>query len=130
MTDTEITVSTGTLLTISTGVYLTDSFEEFHHAAEVVMSQPIFTHQFASRQLSEELAREAQRQHPWLGDPLLMDDFPVLEGKSRDECRRLCEEFVARRTAEHGPTHRLVSAPETRHVPLLEGMPAKFGGAR
>jgi hypothetical protein len=123
----ELDVDTGTLLSITTGLFLADDFGAVHHAVEVLRGQPIFTHNLASAGLADELAREAQRQHPWTTDPGLMDDYPALEG-SREEIRRVLDEWLARVSARHGSTHRLTAPPETRRVPLIEGLPPKFGG--
>lgn len=123
-----VEASTGVLLTITTGKFLADSFGEFHEAADVVMGQPLMTHQFASEAVEQQMRREAQRQHPWTADETLLDDFPALEGLPQDEVKRLCQKWVAQQSERHGQRHTLVSPPETRHVPLTEGLPAKFGG--
>ena len=124
-----IEVSTGTLLSMTTGRLVTESFSDMHAAADVVMGQPLMTHQFASQAVADQIEREAKRQHPWTADPLIMDDFPSMEGLSREQAEQACRAWVQQHTAKHGDSHLLVSPPETRHVPLMEGLPAKFGGA-
>lgn len=55
--------STAAIASISTGVLLCN-FGDMHEAAEYVMGHPIFTHHFASKDLSEDMKRTIVAQIP------------------------------------------------------------------
>lgn len=60
------------VLTLTTGRAFGDSFDEVHEAAEFVLGHPIWTHEFAERNLWDRLADACLRQYPTLprrGDP-------------------------------------------------------------
>lgn len=57
--------STAALASITSRVLLC-KFDEMHEAAEFVMGHPIWTHHFASKQLTEDMSKTLLAQHPGL----------------------------------------------------------------
>ena len=55
--------STAAIASISTGIMLC-KFGEMHEAAEYLMGHPIWSHHFASKELSESMKRAVVRQYP------------------------------------------------------------------
>lgn len=81
---------TAVIASISTGIMLC-KFGDMHEAAEYLMGHPIFTHHFASKELSADMKRTVAEQCP--GMPT------SLEGVNAENYL----EHVARLEAEFGP---------------------------
>jgi len=63
--------STASIVSISTGIALC-RFNEIHEAAEYLMGHPIYTHQFASKELWKDMQRTIAEQCP--GVPTTIED--------------------------------------------------------
>jgi hypothetical protein len=61
-------IATKVLGTLTTGMMLTTPFSKIHEAAEWIMGQPIFTHNFANEAVQKELVRRIL---------LIVPDMPV-----------------------------------------------------
>jgi hypothetical protein len=85
---------TAVIASIATGIVLCD-FSDMHEAAEFLMGHPIWTHQFADKQLVAEMQKTILEQCP--GMPL------SLEGVTAENYR----EHVRRLEAEFGPTIKI-----------------------
>lgn len=130
MTQTSIETGTNVLLSLTTGLLLCDDFSDMHAAADVVSGRPLFTHNFASRSLADEIEEECKRQHPWTADPRLLNDYPNLDSVRGEAAATVIEAWLEESIyPKYGRTCVLTVRAEPRHVSLLEGLPAKFGGA-
>lgn len=56
--------STAAIASLSTGILLCDSFSSVHEAAEFLMGHPIWTHQFASKELCSDMTTAIAKQCP------------------------------------------------------------------
>lgn len=65
-----------TVLSVATGHSWGGSFSDIHECAEHVMGHPIWTHEFASAPLWEEMRRRVLASHPCLAD-VTPDTYPT-----------------------------------------------------
>jgi hypothetical protein len=86
---------TAVITSLSSGTLLCN-FSDMHEAAEYLMGHPIWTHQFASKELWDEMRRTIAEQCP--GMPM-----GEIEGLTPDNYR----DHVARLERELGPTVRI-----------------------
>lgn len=88
------------IASISTGFVLCeDGFSPMHEAAEYLMGHPVWTHQFADKQLCAEMRKTIAEQCPGMATREEAEAF----GVNKDNWR----EFAARVVADAGPTVRI-----------------------
>ena len=103
-------ISVAALVSITSGVLLC-RFGEMHEAAEFIMGHPIWTHHFASPQLTDDMRRTVLAQHPGL--PTELPDVSAENYLQR----------VAELEAQHGKTLPVVKGSGLTAMLPTDGIP-------
>lgn len=88
----------GVVLTLTTGMMLCDSFGQMHELAEWLVQHPIWTHEFADRELSAQLREAVLQQCPPLRevkDYTLRSALETCPDATRESREQLCRDWLA-----------------------------------
>lgn len=93
-----ITMTTGQALSLTTGMMLCENFGLVQEAAEKVLGQPIWTHQFASQQVTDDLKNLVLAGGPpWLVHA--SESAPKFSDMDRSEAEGAIREWLATLTS-------------------------------
>lgn len=108
------------VLGITTGVAW-GPFSDVHALAEHVMGHPIWTHEFASKPLWEEMRRRVLVAYPWLA-AIDSADFPTSEAD--------CADRLAAQVARFGGALLIPAGSDVRTKSPIETATEAFGAKR
>ncbi len=101
---------TAVIASLSTGILLCD-FNAMHEAAEFVMGHPIWTHHFASKELTQKMRKAVIAQHP---------DMPTaLDGVTKENYKQHVEALEAK----FGSTLPILGGDGRTAMSPLDGIP-------